>query len=142
MKIGALDEVEAWKGGVYLPVGVFDVKCTHEAHVESSKGNPQIELEWEAIEGEHKGASIKDWVVVIPSTLGKVKGLMEACGVDIPKGEFELKPNDFLGLHCRIVVRKEDGDEYPRVRAYTTSDLPMPDTSGMNGTTEDERIPF
>lgn len=144
MKIDDLQEVEAWKGGAYLGIGIHDVKCIKAEETTSSNDNPQIELEWESIAGEEKGSTIKDWIVVIPATLGKVKQMMEACGVDIPKGAFDLNVTDILGCHTRIVVRKENpGDKYPRVAAYTNSDLPLPDMDGLGADqAEDVSLPF
>lgn len=144
MKIGNLNEVEAWKGGGGLTVGTHDVVCIRAEETESSKGNPQIELEFEAIRGEEQGGTIRDWIVVIPATLGKVKGFMEACGVAIPEGEFNLNVSDIVGSTTRIVVRKENPDDkYPKVVGYSATDATV-SAAASTGAADPaaDKIPF
>lgn len=145
MKVGSLKDVEAWSGGgAYLGIGTHPAEITSASEGESSGGHPQFELEWTAIGGEQKDGTIKEWLVVIASTKGKLKGLLEACGVEITDALDEVNPSDLEGLQCNIVVRKENPDDkYPRVMGYLPlSEIPA-DTTGLNGSSEtDERIPF
>jgi len=151
MKIEDLTEVEAWGTGAYIGVGVHDVRVIRAEETTSiSSGSPQIELELEAISGDEKGSTIRDWISVIPpgpetkGTLGKVKQFIEACGVEVPKGAFNLDVKTIEGHNTRIIVRKESGDEYPRVKGYSSSDIPLADESGMHKKADDDEkdLPF
>lgn len=144
MKIGNLTEVKAWADGAFLTPGTHPARIIEAEEGLSKEGNPQFELKWEAVAGEEKGGTIREWVVVVPATLGKVRSLMEACGVDIPPGEFELNASDLIGHGCSIVVRKQDpSDKYPKVVGYSqTSDIPA-DTTGLGASKGAEvDVPF
>lgn len=144
MKIGSLKEVEAWSGGAYLGIGTHPAEIISAGEGKSSGGHDQFEMEWQAVDGPEKGGTIKEWLVVIPSTMGKLKALLEACGVSIPEGEFDVAPDDLKGLRAAIVIRKENPDDkYPRVTGYLPlSDLPA-DTTGLNGSSDTtDKLPF
>jgi len=146
MKVGSLKDVEAWSGGGgYLGIGTHPAEITSASEGESSGGHPQFELEWSAISGEQKDATIKEWIVVIASTKGKLKGLLEACGVEITDSLDEVNPSDLQGLQANIVVRKENPDDkYPKVMGHLPlSDLPAPDMDGLGADPVDEpSLPF
>lgn len=149
-----LTEVEAWSGAGILPPGTHVCRIEDAEEGESSGGHPQIQLDLRAITGEHEGGTIRDWIVVIPATLGKVRAVLEAADVEIPEGAFELDASVFVGRLVRIVVREEpspDGTRRARVKAYERpdgaelrSDVPA-DMSGLPGNGQakgDDRIPF
>lgn len=141
---GNLKEAEAWQGGLYLGIGTHPAEITSAAEGQSKKKHPQFEFEWTAIGGDEKGGTIREWLVVIPSTLGKLKGLLEACGVEITDNLSSISPSDLEGLKAAIVVRKENPDDkYPRVMGYLPlSDIPA-DTTGLGSSKEPEvDVPF
>jgi hypothetical protein len=146
------DGVDAWQGGGMLPEGMHTCRIKSAEEGRSSNGHPQVELEFEAVEGEYVGATIRDWLVVVPQTFGKVKQLVEAAKLDYPAGEFALEARDLVGRRVAILVREEPdhkGESRRRVKSYDPadgSDLPA-DTSGLppvGGTASkrDEDIPF
>lgn len=117
------DDVEAWSGGVILNPGTHVVRCVSAEEGKSSGGHPQIELELEAISGEEKGASIRDWQVVTPGSLGKLKQMLVGFGANLPEGNFKLDASKLVGKTCKIVVRKEPKQndpsvEFSAVKAY------------------------
>lgn len=132
MKLKDIDKVEAWKGGGVLPPGWHEVTIESCEEGESSNGNPQLELEYTNDEG-----SIRDWLVVIEKTYGKVKRLLEAAGVKIEEGDWDLNPKDLEGRRLGIRVQEEPDYKDPtqtrlRVQAYRAlSDVPG-DTTGLN----------
>jgi len=145
MKIPDLTEVEAWSEGAILKPGSHNVRCV-EAE-EDETGTPSIEVQLEAIDGPEAGSRITDWIYVTPNSLGRVKQIFEAFGVDIPKGDWDLNVKQIIGADVRILVREEPNNEgkmRSRVKAYLlVSDIPA-DESGLheqNGSPE-KALPF
>jgi hypothetical protein len=102
----SLENVEPWQGGTVLSPGSHPVRCTDAEEGRSAGGHFELHLTWEATGGPEKGGTIQDWVQVTQSTLGKVRQLMEACGVSVPAGEFELSAAKLQGAQCTVVVRE------------------------------------
>lgn len=116
-----LDGVEAWKGGEILPAGRYQVECVEAEHGKSAGGFFELQLTWEALNGEHQGGQLRDWVQVTESTFGKVKQLMLAVGATLPSGQFKLTAAPFKGRRCEIIARdrpKPDGTPRTEVAAY------------------------
>lgn len=100
-----LDQVEAWKPGSILPSGSH--VCTVEEAAEGSQNDhPVIELKLRAIEGEHEGGVIRDWVHVTQASLGRVKQVLVACNYE-SAGDFNLDVTELVGSTVRILVREE-----------------------------------
>lgn len=144
-----LNEVETWSGAEILPAGRHTCKVAEAKESVSSGGHDQIELELEATDGEFVGASIRDWIVITPATLGKVRQVLEAASVSIPEGEFKLDVQSLVGSLVAVTVREEeyDGKTRNRVKAYDhpkETDVPA-DTAGLptNGSVKkDDDLPF
>ncbi len=121
---GNMNETEAWSGFVPLRPGSHVVRCTSAKEGTTKKnGHPQIELELEAIAGEERGASIRDWITVIPSTYGKVRQVLEGFGLPLPSEGGSVSANAFVGKTCKVIVRPEEkndgsGDFVDRVKGY------------------------
>lgn len=116
-----LDGVEAWKGGNGPPPpGEYMCRIDDAGEGYSSNNHPQIELSLSVATGEFQGATLRDWVVVIPETLGKVRQLLEAAGMQIPQGEFQMSAHDLRGRSVQAVIREEDwrGKKRTRVIGY------------------------
>lgn len=155
MKLGDLSKTEAWRPSDQLPPGSYLAKVVEAADETSKSGNPMIVLDLQVCAGEWSGAEIRDWVTVIESTLGKVVQVLQAFGITIPEGDWELKVSDLVGKVAEIVVRPDsytDGGgelkETTKVKGYrmapTGSDVPS-DTSGFtNGVkpSDSRPVPF
>lgn len=121
---GDMNETEAWSGFVPLRPGSHVVRCTSAKEGTTKKnGHPQIELELEAISGEERGASTRDWITVIPSTYGKVRQVLEAFGLPLPSEGGSVSANAFVGKTCKVIVRPEEkndgsGDMVDRIKGY------------------------
>jgi hypothetical protein len=100
----------------------------------SSGGHPQVEINCSNEQGQ-----IRDWIVVIPQTIGKVVNFTDACGLERPTDEqvrpdgtgFRLDPQylaQAVGKQVGVIVRKERNDLDPskpdkdRVKGYVTPD--------------------
>lgn len=148
-----LDNVESWKGGAMLSPGSHPVRCTDAEEGRSAGGHFELHLTWEATAGAEKGGTIQDWVQVTQTTLGKVRQLMEACGIQVPAGQFELGAGKLQGAQCVVVVRerpKPDGTPRLEIVAYQRA-VPGSDLGDNQGrefvhagapAADDKPIPF
>jgi hypothetical protein len=155
---------KAWAVGEgILPAGDHVVEVLEASGTGTSSGGyPQIEVKVGNADGE-----IRDWIVVIPSTIGKVVQLTDAVGLPRPEDAqveadgpgFRLDPkylDQLIGKKVGVLVRQEPDRNDPtkmrdRVKGYVPasdigpSDVPA-DTAGLgNGgspATDDEDIPF
>jgi len=140
-----LDGVDAWAGGALLSPGTHICRITEAAEGKSTGGHPQIELSLEAIDGPEQGGTIKDWIVIVQATLGKVKQLFDAAGYEPPPGDFAFDASALVGRTVKIIVREEpkgDGssDTRNRVKAYDAPGEPV--AAGQNGHSSEPDIPF
>ena len=148
-----IDGEESWAVGRMLPLGVHDVTIAEVAQSNTSNNNPQIEMKFANKEGDY----IRDWLVVVPNTYGKVLQLLEAVGIEPQPGDWDFDPGTLFEKRLQIRVGEEPDREDPtqmrsRVFAYmalgtvtqTGGDVPA-DTTGLVGATSgssDDDIPF
>lgn len=146
-----MDKVDAWSGGGILGAGAHTVYVDRAEEGTSSGGHPQIELEFRSAQG---AGSIRDWLVCIESTAGKVRSLLDATGIEPQAGEWQFEPRMLVGRKLDIRVSEEPDRNDPsktrsRVQEYATAgalatDVPA-DTSGLpagNGAAKDDNLPF
>ena len=146
IKLENIDQAEAWSVSQVLPPGWHNVQVLSAEESQSSAGHPQTELELESLNGDGK---IKDWIVVMEKTLGKVRQLIEAAGLNIQGGAWEFDPVALKGAAVSILVRQEPkyGDPSTTVNKVVGYEPPRADiaqhTAG-NGSTHsaDDDIPF
>lgn len=126
MKLKDMDKVEAWTGGI-LPVGPHIVTIEKVEEGKSSGGHDQLELEFVATDGQ---GSIRDWLVVIPSTYGKVKQLLDACGIDTESGDWDFKPDTLRDKTLGIRVGEEpDRQDATKMRKRVLAYIPADDAA-------------
>lgn len=129
-----MNGVQAWTPGNVLSPGTHTVKVT-DAEEKSEPGrNPQIILSMEAIAGNESGGTVKDWLTITPNSLGRVRMVMEAFGVPVPPGQFNLEASAFRDRVAQIIVRsepsrKDPSKSYSKVTGYEAA----PGISGSNG---------
>lgn len=149
MKLKDFDtKVDAWTAGGPPPPGTYTCKVADCKEGKSSGGHPQLELSYTVESGEYQGAEIRDWLVVVQATLGKVRALIEATGGTWPLEEID--PKDLIGRYLEVVTRREPHYQDPekmvtKVAGYKPAkELPAPAgaaTNGSNGKSDDD-IPF
>lgn len=158
MKLANLQGVEAWRADDQLPPGSYLMKVIDAKDDTSSSGNPQIVLDLQVVNGDWRGAEKRDWITITEASLGRVVQVLQAFGIPIPEGEFELKVADLIGKQAEVVLRNEawtgrDGEqrESVKVKGYKpiTGDSDVDnDTSGFtNGAAAgaapaNEKLPF
>jgi hypothetical protein len=130
MSPSPFEQADAWEVQTerILPDGNHIVTIEEANNGRSRNQHPQIELKLANPEG-----SIRDWLVITESTVGKVVQLAQAAGVDVP-GEDDIQQGLQLkdewvfrlsGKTVGVVVREEPdnrpdhyGESRPRVQGY------------------------
>lgn len=107
MKVENLDQQETWGVGGILSTGDHLCICDSAEEGTTSRDNPQIEMKWRAIAGPQNGDSITDWLVVLPQTYGKVKQMLEAVGITVQGGDWDIPVSSIVGRKAYVVVRQE-----------------------------------
>ena len=146
MKLKDFDKAEAWSEAPRLPLGWSDVKIESVEEGKSSNNNPQLTIEY----GNSQG-SIREWLVVVEATYGKLKALTDAAGIVVEGEDFD--PQTLVGKSIGIYIeeepsRKDPTQTFRNVSAHRPagqgSDIPG-DTEGLpaaNGQGADDDIPF
>ena len=88
-----LNEVDAWDGGSsgVLPIGeyLFEVTACAITNAKSS-GNAQLEFDLIVVAGAStdacNGAGKKHWASLSPKAAGRVRNMLDACGVPMDEG--------------------------------------------------------
>lgn len=93
------------RGKARIPEGDYPFKVTDCEEGEGDKG-PYYKVIAKISSGKHKGFSA--WIYLSHSTLWKMAQFLEACGVEVPKGELTLSTKDFLGLEFAGTVEDEE----------------------------------
>lgn len=140
-----LTNVEAWAAGDILPPGTHQVMVISAEEGKSSAGNPQLEIEMQAVAGEHEGGTIRDWIHFTPKTAGKVKQVLEAFGMT-SDGSVSVEASDFVNKKAQILVREEpyNGEMKTKVKAYTpaSGDAPAAASNGQQPKSDNDDLPF
>lgn len=92
------------------------------------KGTPCLELHLELLDGgEFKGRALVDWLYLTPKAKWRVRQFLEAAGVAIPDGDFDLDPATLIGKQVRIQVKHEVYEQkvMTRVDRYSAIDEPL-----------------
>lgn len=126
-----LDGVEAWNAGQILPPGKHVVRIEDASEGTSSGGHPQLEVEFAAVDGT---GSIRDWLVVTQGAMGKIRAFLEAAGIQIPEGPFQVAASALRGARLQIVVAEEPDYRDPdKKRSRVMGYLSAPGAVAGNG---------
>lgn len=125
-----LDGVEAWTGGVLLPVGRHLCKIAAAEEGESANGNPQVRMQWEAVAGDCVGGTIRERLTITPGTQGKVRAFLEAVGAPIPAGDFALDVQRLVSLRATITIAERPSlDDPNKLFSEVVAHEPAPATA-------------
>lgn len=144
-----LTGVEAWAPDTTPPPGSYPCTLTEIKAGQSSGGHDQLEMSWTVLGGSHAGAEVRDWLVVVPATRGKVVNLLQSCGKDIP-AEFDLAADagSLQGSNATVVLRQEPSFKNPdrmvtRVAGYKPlSESAAAAAAGNGGVPAGDDLPF
>jgi hypothetical protein len=100
-----------------LPEGTYDLRINSVEQKTSSKGNPQIQLVCEVMDGPYAGKRATVWYSLVPSSTWKVERLITALGIiRQPTGEFDaagtenlaFDPDHLIGRVVRYNVKQRE----------------------------------
>jgi hypothetical protein len=141
IEIPSLNEVDPWKASSILPPGwhLCDVDSAEEGT--SSGGHPQFEIRLMAIEGEHQGSTITDWLVITQGSLGRVKQVLDALGVPIPEGNFSVEARQLIAKRARVLVALEPKQDGSGTRSTVKGYQAVEGASASNGSQIGDPLP-
>lgn len=142
MDLTGIEKEQAWAVQNILEPGWHNVRITEAKESQSKQGNPQIELDLESLTGD---GNIKDWIVVVPQTLGKVRQLLDSAGVQIKSGDWaDFSPEMLAGSEVSVLVRTEEkyGEPGKTINRVVGYEMPRVGAAVGNGSTSDASIPF
>lgn len=95
------------------------VECT----LEEGSNHPYFAVKIEGTE-DNKGSVIYDNVSTSPAALWRLRSLVEGCGIDIPEGDMDLEPDDFVGKTVMFSTFEEvyEGKKRVKVDDYWSTD--------------------
>jgi uncharacterized protein DUF669 len=116
------DETRAWSGETAgLPVGDYRVRVAEVEKKPSSNNNPQLTVQFEVTEGEHKGRKARCWYTLTEKAIGRLMNLLQSVGMKLD-GKKGFSPQALIGQELVIGVfeDKVEGDPNPMTGARDT----------------------
>jgi Protein of unknown function (DUF669) len=96
-------------GGVHIPPGEYGVKVVSAEWTESNAGNAMIAWILQGTTGKAKGKKFYYYTTDTPDSVWKMKDSIEAIGIEVPDGELDVDPSEFVDLEAVAIV---SDDEY------------------------------
>lgn len=87
--------------------GVEVAVCT----LEEGNEHPYFALQFKGIDEDYEDSIMYHNASTSPSSLWRLRPLIEALGIEIPEGPFDLDPDDLVGKRCMCstILEKRDG---------------------------------
>ena len=141
------DGVES--GGRGAPDGSYRASPKKAEEKESEAGNDMIVFQWKLIEGVTKGtkkgvgATVFDNMSLTPQALWRLKGMLEACGFDVPESSFDIDLESLCaedGPECIVEITNEEyeGRDRPRITGFFPLDTEEEEEDDEEEDDEDE----
>ena len=88
----------------------------------SANDNEMFSVKVQLTRGKEKAIAY-DNLVLTPNALWKIKGLLEAAGVEVPEGEMDIEEKDLVGLEFEAEVVNEnfEGKDRPKLVSFRPS---------------------
>lgn len=88
----------------------------------SGNDNEMFKVKVQLTRGKEKAIAY-DNLVLTPNALWKLKGLLEAAGVEVPEGEMDIEEKDLVGLEFEAEVLNEnfEGKDRPKLVSFRPS---------------------
>lgn len=133
-------KMQSGGGSVRVPEDDYAAKIDR---IERSKvrdgdnaGTTMLIVHYKISKGKHKGKVIKDRIVLMESTLWKLRQLMEALGKKVPGKVFKVDVDKFEG--GEVVISVVDGEPYKNRIKSEISDVQSPDNVDTDDEDEDD----
>jgi hypothetical protein len=142
LRIDFSKEEEGGGGGnnFHYPPGDYHVKVLGAKSVRSSeKDTPGLEVSFQVIEGKKKGKKFKDTLWLTPKSLKRVRLLLEAVGVKVPKSAVNLPLGKLKGKTLWVELDDEEREGYDtRSRVTFEGFMSEDDYEGGDDADDDE----
>jgi hypothetical protein len=104
------DFTKADEGGgrVRVPEGDYKVKVVSVKRAESQAGNTMLVWTLKFLDGKAKGKEIIERTVITPEAMWKVRQLLQAMGVNVPKKVVTLNPTKYIGREFGVTVADDE----------------------------------
>lgn len=114
LRIDFSKEEESGGGGrVRWPEGDYHVKIVKVATGRSSeKDTPYLEVHFQCLSGKKKGKTVSDRFYITPKSLKRVRLLLEAVGVSVPKKAVNIPLGKLKGKTLWIELEDEEREGY------------------------------
>src|ERR1700761_3709579 len=129
-------------GGATVPDGRYKAKITAVEQKEGKEsGEPYIQATWEITSNKCNGREVLyDNYSLQPSALWKLKGMLEAMGVEVPDGEQDVDFDELISdeTECIIEIVGEKSPDGDRTYARVTGCAPLEDGNTVDDEDENE----
>jgi hypothetical protein len=115
--------VEAGGGGKLLPEGPIQLEVEEVEQLEGEESKqPYLNFTFTVSEGEYEGTKAWDNMSLQSQALWKLRGFMEAAGLETEDGPMDIDPDELVGLNVMadIVHEEYKGKTKHRVAGYST----------------------
>lgn len=118
-----LDFTGVETGSLNVPEGTYRAKLASITQEESRQGNQMLVGKFQLLEGV-PGATLKDYFVLSPQALWKLKGLLVVLGEEVGSGMMELNLDALVDRELTVVVANEvyEGESRPKIQGYSTAE--------------------
>lgn len=130
-------------GSKRFPEGDYVVKIVGAKLINSKdKGTPGLELKMKLREPEKfRGKPISENLWLTPKALGRVRSLLELCGIDVPKKKAKIPFKALIGQEVGITIEDdtyETNDGKKRTRSTVAYEFLDPEVVRSGGVDEDD----
>lgn len=94
-------------GGAFkpLPAGSYDVEIKSAEQGASSKGNPQLTIKGEVVDGEYAGKKVTMWYSLLPQSTWRLDALFSALAIDpVPTGELDENGKEIMSGDTDLLI--------------------------------------
>lgn len=128
-------EVEGGGAGVRIPENDYAAKIVKAKFERSAeKDTPGIRITFKITEGKYSGKKVPDSLWITPRSLWRIRSLLEALGVEVPKSILKLPLKPLVGKDLGITVT-DDEPYNGRIKSRVSDFL---DLETLNDEVEDE----
>ncbi len=82
-----------------IPIGAYEVCVTQFEEITANSGTEGVSFTYVVQEGEYAGRKLFDTYWITEKALYRLKNALEAMGVNIPAGNFNLCADDVIGKY-------------------------------------------
>lgn len=102
-------EEEGGGGRVRIPEGDYKVKIVKIKTDTSEKGNAMLIWDFEIAKGQKgAGKTLRDYTTLTPKSLWKVRSILEAAGLDVPKRDIKINKKKLIGEEVGVTVYDDE----------------------------------